>query len=188
MYVIDAVYSIGVKYEGGSKRSKKLLSTIQLFRIPQNQISIAAISSSTPTRAIANDTTLDALRFILFTSIFTFPLFIFLLAACPALLHPRSRSILSLFLEVSDAHLSGREVLHPRIHLHGNIFHFGERATIRSEALLRAALALHRAVSRRPHRGHLRRAAPAQRFLHGRHHWRRPEQHRFWQHLESDFP
>src|SRR5882762_365625 len=104
-----------------------------------------------------------------------------------ALLRSRSQSILSFLTEDSDANRCGREVVHHRIHLCGNIFQFGRRAAtrpegrpaIRPETFLRNALALHRPVPRRPHRGHLRRAASAERFLHGRRQRRRLENYRF---------
>jgi len=105
----------------------------------------------------------------------------------PALLRFRSQSILSFLTEDSDAHRCGREVVHRWNYFRNYFLRFGERAAMGSKILFRNALALHRPVPRRPHRGHLRRAAPAQRFLHGRRQRRRLEDHRFRQHLESDF-
>src|SRR6266446_4508201 len=108
-----------------------------------------------------------------------------------ALLRFRSQSILSFLTEDSDAHRCGREVVHRWNHRHNYFLYFflycGERAAMGSKILFRNALALHRPLPRRPHRCHLRRAAPAQRFLHGRRQRRRLEDHRFRQHLESDF-
>src|SRR6266481_763764 len=105
-----------------------------------------------------------------------------------ALLRFRSQSILSFLTEDADAN---REVV-CRWSRHHSYFlyfstHFGERAAVRAEAVFRDALALHWALSRRPHCCHLRRAAPTQRVLHGRRQRRCLEDHRFWKHLESDF-
>src|SRR5713226_403418 len=94
-----------------------------------------------------------------------------------ALLHYRSQSILSPFVEASDAKRCGREVVHRWTRRRDYFLHFGERPAIRPKTLFGNALALHRPVPRRPHRCHLRRAAPAQRFLHGRRQWRRLEDH-----------
>src|SRR6266852_808527 len=107
-----------------------------------------------------------------------------------ALLRLRRQSILSLLTEDSDAHRCGREVVHRWNHRRDYFLRFlywGERAAarpegrpaIRPETFLRNALALHWPVPRRPHRGHLRRAASAERFLHGRGQRRRLENHRF---------
>src|SRR5205807_9156876 len=103
--------------------------------------------------------------------------------------------ILSFLTEDSDANQCGREVVHLRIRLRGNIFRFGEGAAARPEgrryvrpkALFRNALALHRAVPRRPRGGRFWRAASAESLLHGGRQWRRLEDHGFWKHLESDF-
>src|SRR6266576_3727626 len=105
-----------------------------------------------------------------------------------ALLRFGSQSILSLLTEDADAN---REVV-CRWSRHHSYFlyfsmHFGERAAVRAEALFRDALALHWAVSRRPHCCHLRGAAPTQRVLHGGRQRRCLEDHRFRKHLESDF-
>src|SRR5271157_73347 len=65
-------------------------------------------------------------------------------------------------------------------------FH-GTSATVQPETLRRDALALHRAVPRRAHGGDQRRAAPAQRVLHGGGEWRSLENDRLRQHVVSDF-
>src|SRR5437879_5523635 len=103
-----------------------------------------------------------------------------------ALLHFRSQSILSFLTEDSDANRCGREVVHRWNYFYNYFLRFDERAAVRTKILFRNALALHRPVPRRPHRGHLRRAAPAECFLHGRRQRRRLENHRFRKHLESD--
>src|SRR5882762_2259435 len=71
------------------------------------------------------------------------------------LLRSRSQRILFLLTEDSDAHRCGREVVYRRNYFHNYFLRFCERAAVRSKTLFRNALALHRSVSRRPHRRYL---------------------------------
>src|SRR5712664_3436505 len=107
--------------------------------------------------------------------------------ACIALLHSRSQRILFLLTEDSDAYRFGREAVHRWNRRRDYFLRCGSRAAIRSKTFLRNALALHRPLPWWPHRRHLRRAAPAEYFLHGRRQWRRLENHGLRQYLESDF-
>src|SRR5260370_730608 len=102
------------------------------------------------------------------------------------LLHLRSQSILSLLTEDSDANRCSTQVVHRWNRRRDYFVHFGERAAARPKTLFRNALTLHRAVPRSPHGGHLRRAASAERFLHGCRHWRCLDDHRFWTHMISE--
>src|SRR5437764_11446810 len=127
-----------------------------------------------------------------------------------ALLRFGGQSILCFLTEDWDANRCGREVVRRGNRRHNFslrfflsfFFYCGEYAATRPEgrryvrpkALFRNALAVHRAVPRRPRCGGLGRAAPnlswvrtSRYFLHGGRQWRRLEDDRFWKHVESDF-
>src|ERR1700674_30909 len=106
---------------------------------------------------------------------------------CVALLRSRGQSILLNFGEVPHVLRCKREMDFLRTNRHAHIRCTGGRAAVRSEILWRNALALHRPVPRRPHRGHYRRPSPAKCFLHGGGERRRLEDNRFRQHVEPHF-
>jgi hypothetical protein len=103
-----------------------------------------------------------------------------------ALLRKRARAILLNFAEVVDAFRENR----PATRGSGVRWEFRWRrrrycAGIRSKTFRGDAVEVHRSVPRRADGGDHGRPASAECFLHGGSEWRRLEDQRFWQHVES---